>query len=172
MPQGSTENCVNITQTLENITRQPKRNTQRAKPTYSRDATTARYFDLEPIEIVKKPKKHTKKDEAELQDIIASTLNKAGYLVIRLNSGAMVGQAGNYFKAYFVYGLKKSSGAADLLIFKDNKAVFLEIKSTSGRQSESQKAFEMFAKERGMQYHLVRTIDDVNKLFKLGEGWN
>lgn len=40
-------------------------------------------------------------------------------------------------------------------------AVFLEVKSSTGRQSESQKHFEILVKHHGGFYFIVRSIDEV-----------
>jgi len=61
-------------------------------------------------------------------------------------------------------GLK--AGAADLFIMLPNKifhGLFIEVKSATGRQQESQKDFEKLAFDSGYCYELVRSLDDLIK---------
>ena len=56
-------------------------------------------------------------------------------------------------------GLRK--GAPDLIAGKDGRCYWLELKTTVGRQSEEQKAFQALAPVFGAQYIVVRTLDDL-----------
>lgn len=55
------------------------------------------------------------------------------------------------------------NGVADIILLKDGKSYFLEVKDKS-KQSDSQKKFEEGVKKAGCEYHIVRSIDDVIKL--------
>jgi hypothetical protein len=147
---------------LSNAAKKQKRNVQKThiKP-------TDLYFNTDPIQITPEPKKRKRNDtEAQLQDSIAKELNARGFMVMRLNSGAMQGNQGQYFRAYFIYGLKKSSGASDLIVFRDGKAWFIEVKTATGRQSESQKAFQEYAESKKMSYFLIKNLEDIQKFLK------
>lgn len=52
------------------------------------------------------------------------------------------------------------AGVSDLIILKPNKAIFVEVKTDIGRQSEEQKKFEEIVKNLGFEYHLVRSLED------------
>lgn len=53
------------------------------------------------------------------------------------------------------------NGAPDIIMVHAGRFIGWEIKSERGKQSESQKAFEMRVKEAGGFYFLVRSIEDV-----------
>jgi hypothetical protein len=58
------------------------------------------------------------------------------------------------------------SGVADLFLLIPNKifnGLFIEVKSATGRQQESQKDFEKLAFDSGYCYELVRSLDDLIK---------
>jgi len=57
------------------------------------------------------------------------------------------------------------SGVSDLIVLLPNKALFLEVKTKTGRQQDTQKVFQKNVEALGFEYHLVRSLDDVCKLF-------
>lgn len=56
------------------------------------------------------------------------------------------------------------AGVSDLIVLKPNKAIFVEVKTDIGRQSEEQKKFEEIVKNLGFEYHLVRSLEDFKKI--------
>jgi hypothetical protein len=59
------------------------------------------------------------------------------------------------------------SGVSDLILLLPNKAVFVEVKTDVGRQSDKQKEFEQIVTALGFEYWLVRSLEDfINKLQK------
>lgn len=63
-------------------------------------------------------------------------------------------------------GLK--SGASDLIVLFPNRAVFCEVKTPTGIQSETQKDFQEQVENLGFEYILVRSLLDFqNKINKL-----
>ena len=62
-------------------------------------------------------------------------------------------------------GLK--SGASDLIVLFPNRAVFCEVKTPTGVQSETQKDFQEQVEKLGFEYILVRSLLDFqNKINK------
>ena len=62
-------------------------------------------------------------------------------------------------------GLK--SGASDLIVLFPNRAVFCEVKTPTGVQSEAQKEFQKQVENLGFEYILVRSLLDFqNKINK------
>lgn len=59
-------------------------------------------------------------------------------------------------------GLRK--GAPDLIVGRDGRCYWLELKTTVGRQSEEQKAFQALAPTFGATYVVVRTLDDIKDI--------
>lgn len=53
------------------------------------------------------------------------------------------------------------SGISDLIIIgQDGRAYFMEVKTETGRLSESQKRFQAFCQSKGWIYGIVRSVDD------------
>ena len=55
-------------------------------------------------------------------------------------------------------GLK--AGVSDLIILQPNKAIFVEVKTETGRQSDKQKAFQVIVSNLGFEYHVVRSLEE------------
>jgi hypothetical protein len=106
----------------------------------------------------KKAAKATKRkaSEASIQKAISKALQEAGWLVVRVNS--MVSrERGSYLRAYNIENINSAAGHADLVVYKAGRAVFLEVKTATGRQAQSQKRFQAQCDKYGMQYHIVRS---------------
>ena len=65
-------------------------------------------------------------------------------------------------------GLKR--GASDLIVLLPNRAVFCEVKTPTGVQSETQKDFQEQVEKLGFEYILVRSLLDfqnkIDRYFK------
>ena len=60
-------------------------------------------------------------------------------------------------------GVRK--GFPDLIVILPNgKIFFIEMKDDKGKQSEAQIECEKFMKERGIEYYLIRSIDEFKEL--------
>ncbi|MDR0423092.1 MAG: VRR-NUC domain-containing protein, partial [Rickettsiales bacterium] len=57
-------------------------------------------------------------------------------------------------------------GVSDLIVIHNNKVIFIEVKTDKGVQSEQQKEFEARCKENKQEYHLVRSLEDFQNIFK------
>lgn len=51
------------------------------------------------------------------------------------------------------------SGVSDLIVLREGKVDFVEVKNAKGVQSERQKKFETMVKALGFDYHLVRSLE-------------
>ena len=65
---------------------------------------------------------------------------------------------------YHLQGLGSYRGMSDLQALKDGRAVFIEVKTAGGRQSEHQKKFQRLVENAGLEYVLARGIEDVEHL--------
>jgi len=54
-------------------------------------------------------------------------------------------------------------GASDLIVIHNGNPHFVEVKKPGGKQSAKQKQFEEHAKECGVPYHLVYSLEDFKK---------
>jgi len=72
-------------------------------------------------------------------------------------------------KSYMIYGLGISSGMPDVLAFKDNKFLLLEVKTSKGRLSPNQTRVKHYAESKGNNYYVVRSVPDVEKILEGGK---
>lgn len=75
----------------------------------------------------------------------------------RAGSGALKTENGNYVKT-------GRPGVPDIVVCFDGKWIGLEIKTDTGRQSQSQKQAEKKILDSGGQYYIIRSISDVRKI--------
>jgi hypothetical protein len=118
-------------------------------------------------EVVEKVKRERKASDAPLEkDIQADVikyLKDHGWIVIRINSG--VGMIdGRIFRAYILENNGRSDGFPDLLAFRRDRYLLIEMKRPGSYQSPEQKAFEETMKTCGVAYHVVRSVDDAAKI--------
>jgi hypothetical protein len=52
------------------------------------------------------------------------------------------------------------SGVSDLIIIQPRRIIFVEVKTTTGVQSASQKRFQKIVTKLGFEYYLVRSLED------------
>jgi len=56
------------------------------------------------------------------------------------------------------------SGVSDLIVLLPKKALFFEVKTDDGKQSEKQRWFQKLVELLGFEYYLVRNIEDFKKI--------
>ena len=57
------------------------------------------------------------------------------------------------------------AGVADMVVFYPAGTVtYLEVKSATGRQSDKQRSFQQHCTDHGIEYHVVRSVEDVCKV--------
>jgi predicted type IV restriction endonuclease len=103
--------------------------------------------------------KPTKNNERSLQAIIVKALNLLGFIVIHIP---------NQYSRGRVRDAGVVSGAPDLIVLKEGKVFFLEVKTKTGRVRPSQKLFAERVRSHGFDYHLVRSLDDALKAVGYG----
>jgi len=97
--------------------------------------------------------------ERSLQTAIVKALDLLGFLVIHIPNQYSKGRVRD---AGFV------SGAPDLIVLKDGKVFFLEVKTKTGRVRASQKLFAERLRRQGFDYFVVRSLDDALKAVGYG----
>lgn len=98
--------------------------------------------------------------EAEIQNTILAYLKYRRVFHWRQNSGAgiMKQGAGTRFIRFGV------NGAPDIFVIKGGTIYGLEVKSKVGKQNENQVEFQRGFEEAGGKYHVVRCLEDVQKI--------
>lgn len=86
-------------------------------------------------------------------------LENAGKVVfIRNNSGAFINPRGDFFKM-------GRAGSPDFLVFIHNgKCLHIEVKNEKGKLNENQIEYSLKIKNLGHEYHIARSVDDVERL--------
>ena len=106
--------------------------------------------------------------ESEIQSEIIdflSILEEQGKLFFqRTNNTTVYDPKWKQFRS-LAKGQKK--GFPDILILKKGRTIGIEIKTSTGTQSKEQKLIEQNFIEQGMEYYVVRSIEDVIKVLKL-----
>ena len=102
---------------------------------------------------------NVKRSEAEIQKEVCKYLKAYGYIFGRVNS---TGSYRHNIKKYIPvpYGF---NGFADLIVFGISRTIFLEIKSTIGKQSDNQKKFQKLCESElaNREYYVIRSVDDL-----------
>lgn len=70
---------------------------------------------------------------------------------------------------YHLQGLGSYRGMSDLQALKDGRAVFIEVKTRRGKQSDYQKRFQRDVEKHGGTYILARDVSDVEHLGQLND---
>ena len=71
-------------------------------------------------------------------------------------------------KGYIVLKVVKCNinGISDLILFKDNSTIFVEVKNEKGKQSEIQKYVQKQIEQQNFKYYLVRSLEDFKNIIE------
>ena len=107
-------------------------------------------------------------NESDIQSTIEETLIWDGWLVIRVNMGAMKSEDGERYVRFGHWQAlgfeRQSDGVSDLIASRDGRTYYIECKTPKGTQEASQKLFQLACEATGMQYILARDLADVAHL--------
>lgn len=116
---------------------------------------------VDPTDTTTKRKKKNNPETAAT-DEISKYLIDAGYIVVKVNSSNLWSETTKMpLRSYIIRNYGASSGFPDLMAFKNNQYLLIEVKSEAGRQSPSQQRFEDLCNAHGVTYILARGIGDV-----------
>jgi hypothetical protein len=98
--------------------------------------------------------------ESEIQTAICDYLALKKYFFWRQNTSPTVQISGDkwHFRRMSKYALR---GVPDIILIKEGKAIFLEVKTKKGVLSDVQIEFSKRAILAGAEYFVVRSIEDV-----------
>jgi Holliday junction resolvase len=82
--------------------------------------------------------------ESKIQAKIISQLKKNGWLVLKIIKCNI-------------------NGMSDLIVFKNGKTVFIEVKNELGKQSEIQKYVQKQVEMQGFKYLLINDFNQLNE---------
>lgn len=99
-----------------------------------------------------------KHDEAELQAEVVAYLRGKGWIVFSIPNERNLGAA----DALRMRATGLTKGAPDLILYEPNGVChWVELKTPKGKRSLEQECFERIANDLGIQYHLIRCVEDV-----------
>jgi len=58
------------------------------------------------------------------------------------------------------------AGVSDLIVIMQNRILFIEVKTKTGRQQQTQKDFQINVERLGFEYYIVRSLDEFINLVK------
>lgn len=99
--------------------------------------------------------------EGEVQNAICEYLTLKRVFFVRLNNIPAAFRDRTGTLQFRKMGKYARPGLADILVVKDGRPIFLEVKAAKGKQSPEQIDFGMDARAAGAAYHVVRSINDV-----------
>jgi Holliday junction resolvase len=102
--------------------------------------------------------------ESEVQKSIAATLRAYGWLVVRINGGGFKDGRGQFVRGYIVYGLNAACGFPDLVAFKGDRFLLIEVKKRGGVLGATQERFKCFAEYFGVRVHVLHDAREVPPL--------
>lgn len=101
-----------------------------------------------------------KQKESSIQKDIVKYLLLKGWLVIRINSGCRVDKD-SFVRFYTIENTGKSAGVPDLIAFKGEKHLLIEVKRVGGKMSASQIEFKKLAESKGETVYCVSSIEQI-----------
>jgi hypothetical protein len=102
-----------------------------------------------------------KETESQIVSAICDYLAARRHFFYRSNNLPVFDSTRQAFRAMPKHAKK---GIPDIILIKAGKFTGLEVKTAEGRLSEHQVEFARGATEAGAEYHVVRSIDDVQRL--------
>lgn len=113
--------------------------------------------------------KRKARPEAKIQEHIIAYLRGQGWFPVRINSSVLPGAANHArvpsYVAHSKYG-KHMAGHPDVVAYRGKQALFFEVKTDTGKLSERQERFLEVLREIGASAHVVRSVDDVQKILQ------
>jgi len=105
------------------------------------------------------------KTESEIQKEIGKHLVEIGYLAVRINTIVK-----GFLKSYWIINNGKCSGFPDIVAFKNNRFLLIEVKDHKGVQKPTQNVFQKLCEKTGNDYHIVRSLEELKELLN-GLAW-
>lgn len=100
--------------------------------------------------------------ESNILNSIGDYLSLRKHFFFRCNNIPVYNVAAQAWRSMPKHSMK---GVPDLIVVTDGGyVVFLEVKKKGGSQSKDQKIFQERCKEKGAEYYLVKSIDDVKEV--------
>jgi hypothetical protein len=96
--------------------------------------------------------------EKEIQKQVCEYLNAKDYFFFRNNNTPIFDPTRKVFRKMPKFALK---GVSDIILIKNKKVYFIEIKTNRGTLSKDQIHFKTLCEKNGVNYFVARSVDDV-----------
>ena len=101
-------------------------------------------------------------EENRVQREVCEYLNREGWFAFRINNSAIYDQTRGAYRKPQPFQI---NGIADVCAIKDGRTIWIECKTKSGVQSDAQVLFEKAITNRGGEYLLIRSVEDLHEFF-------
>lgn len=105
---------------------------------------------------------HKQTPESAALDAVCEYLHRQGYFFFRVNNVGIFDPTKKIHRKSPKWCIK---GVSDVMVVWKSQTFFIEVKSDTGKLSPDQKAFEAMVEENGCAYHVVRGVEDIQRLF-------
>jgi hypothetical protein len=102
--------------------------------------------------------------ECDVQRAIVEYLRLMGFVVFSVPNELAGANAQIRMRRYVATGLL--SGVSDLIAWVGDRTLYLEVKTQKGRLNDNQKWFASMCNKYGREYHVVRSVDDVERIIR------
>lgn len=99
--------------------------------------------------------------EKDIQFSVCDYLARKRYFFWRQNTSGIYDPVKGIHRRASKWAL---AGVPDIIVIKDGKFIGLEVKRPTTVQNEAQKNFERETKLAGGEYHIIRSIEDIQKI--------
>ena len=100
--------------------------------------------------------------EKDVMNACCEYLHYQKYFFFRVNNVGVFDSAKGVHRTPTKWSMK---GVSDIIVLWRGQMYFIEFKSTIGKQSPEQEAFEAMAEDNGGTYHIVRSANDIELIF-------
>lgn len=125
-----------------------------------------RYVTAQEVDARREIRRQTAATEKDIQDAMVNLL-RFGWLVLRINGGAMEVD-GRYVRFAYWYDPngERNDGIPDLLAFKGNRYLLIEVKRPDkrGNLSPGQVAFQQAAIEVNANHYVLCSVDELQEV--------
>jgi len=97
--------------------------------------------------------------ETDIQKAVCDYLALKKYFFWRQNNNPIYSQG-----RMFAMPKYSMHGVPDIILIKDGFFIGLEIKTSTGKQSEHQKEFQRKCKENGAEYYVIKSLEDIKEI--------
>ena len=105
---------------------------------------------------------HQSTPEGLALNAVCEYLHMQGYSFFRVNNGGVYDPTKDIMRRPAKWTVK---GVSDLIVIWKGQTFFIEVKSSVGKLSADQEAFCAMIEDNGCDYHVVRGVEDIQRIF-------